>query len=121
MLANCAAVGVGGFIGSVLRYLLGTIAPNTSFPWTTLSINVVGSFVLALVAGLALRGIIPDNELSLMMRVGICGGFTTFSTFSLETTAMATEGAFAGAAIYAIATFALCLLASFGGTVLARI
>lgn len=120
MLANCFAVGVGGFIGSVLRYLCGVVAPNSAFPWTTLAINVAGSFALALIAGLVLRGALADGELSLMLRVGLCGGFTTFSTFSLETASLASGGAVAGAAAYAVVTVALCVLAAFVGSWLAR-
>ena len=121
MLVNCLAVGVGGFIGSVLRYLCGLLTPETAFPWTTLAINVVGSFVLALVAGLVLRGVLVDNELSLMLRVGLCGGFTTFSTFSLETVNLASEGAVFGALVYAVVTVMLCVLAAFAGSWLARL
>lgn len=120
MLANCLAVGVGGFVGSVMRYLIGAAAPTSSFPWTTLAINVTGSFALALVAGLVLRGAMPDGELSLMLRVGLCGGFTTFSTFSLETVSLASGGAWAGAAAYAAGTVVLCVLAALAGGILAR-
>lgn len=120
MLVNCLAVGAGGFVGSVLRYLIGCAAPTSSFPWATLAINVMGSFALALVAGLALRGAMPDGELSLMLRVGLCGGFTTFSTFSLETVSLASGGTWAGAAAYAAGTVALCVLAALAGGILAR-
>lgn len=120
MFMNCLAVGVGGFIGSVLRYLLGAAAPTTTFPWATMAINVAGSFALALIAGLVLRGAIPDGELSLLLRVGLCGGFTTFSTFSLEAVTLMSSGAWAGAATYAVATVVLCVLAAFAGSEVAR-
>ncbi len=120
MLLNCLAVGAGGFVGSVLRYLCGVVAPDTAFPWTTLAINAAGSFALALLAGLVLRNAIPDGELSLMLRVGLCGGFTTFSTFSLETASLASGGAWAGAVAYAAGTVVVCVLAAFAGGWLAR-
>ena len=120
MLLNCIAVGIGGFIGSILRYLVGLLAPASSFPWTTLAINVVGSFALAVIAGMVLRGVLPDSELSLLLRVGLCGGFTTFSTFSVETVSLASEGAWMAALAYAVGTVILCVLAAFAGSYLTR-
>lgn len=120
MLINCLAVGVGGFIGSVLRYLVGVAAPATSFPWATLLINVVGSFTIAYVAGMVLRGVLPDSELSLLLRVGLCGGFTTFSTFSLDTVNLISNGAWVEAILYAAGTCVLCILAAVAGGILAR-
>ena len=70
MLLNCLAVGAGGFIGSILRYLITATMPHTSFPWVTLAINVVGTFILATVAALVLRGVMTDGHVSLMIRVG---------------------------------------------------
>ena len=120
MLVNCLAVGVGGFAGSVLRYLISTLTPSTAFPWATLVINVAGSFALAFIAGLALKGVIPHGELSLLLRVGLCGGFTTFSTFSLETVNLASGGSWVAAVIYAVATVILCVVAAFAGTALSK-
>lgn len=120
MLANCLVVGVGGFVGSVLRYLIGNAIPHDGFPWATLAINVVGSFALAAVAGLVLRGTIDDGSLSLMLRVGLCGGFTTMSTFSLEVVDLASRGAWIGALGYVAITCALCVAASCAGGLAAR-
>ena len=120
MLLNCVAVGCGGFIGSVFRYLIGVLVPPASFPWATLAINVAGSFALAMLATLVLRGALPDGELSLMLRVGLCGGFTTMSTFSLEVVELASRGAWAGALGYATLMCALCVIASFFGTIVAK-
>lgn len=84
MLASCMAVGIGGFVGSILRYLCSSLAPSAPLGLPTLLINVAGSFVLALLTGWALKGALVNEQLSLMLRVGLCGGFTTFSTFSVE-------------------------------------
>ena len=118
MLFNCLAVGCGGFIGSVLRYLTGLVLPHAAFPWPTLAVNVVGSFVLALVSGLVLRGAPLDERLSLLLRVGICGGFTTMSTFSLEVVQLASSTSTLAAVGYAVLTGALCIGASALGYVL---
>ena len=101
MFLNRLAVGCGGFIGSVLRYLIGAATSPSSFPLSTLAINVAGSFALAAFAALVLRGAIADGELSLLLRVGLCGGFTTMSMFSLEMVDMVSRGAWAGAVGYA--------------------
>ena len=119
MFFNCLAVGCGGFIGSVLRYLVGVLVPPASYPWATLGINVVGSFALAVIAVFVLRGVMPESELSLMLRVGLCGGFTTMSTFSLEVVDLASRGAWAGAVGYAVLTCALCVAAAFLGSMVA--
>ena len=118
VLLNCLAVGCGGFVGSVLRYLIGNAAPSSSFPLATLAINVVGSFVLAALAALVLRGAMADGQLSLLLRVGLCGGFTTMSTFSLEVVDLASRGAWVGAVAYAVLTCALCVAAAFAGGVI---
>ncbi|MBR3225788.1 MAG: CrcB family protein [Atopobiaceae bacterium] len=115
MFANCLAVGVGGFVGSVLRYIIGNAIPHDTFPWATLAINVAGSFALAAIVGLVLRGTMDDGSLSLMLRVGLCGGFTTMSTFSLEVVGLASRGAWFGALGYAVLTCVLCVGASYAG------
>ena len=121
MLLNCLAVGTGGFVGSILRYLITAAAPHTSFPWVTLTINVVGTFILALVAALALRGAIVDGRLSLMIRIGLCGGFTTIGAFSLDTMDLIDHGAYLGAAGYCVLTCILCVGAAYAGSLVARL
>lgn len=120
MFMNCLAVGLGGFVGSVLRYLVGNFIPHEMFPWSTLTINVIGSFALAAIAGLVLRGMIDDGGVSLMLRVGLCGGFTTMSTFSLEVVDLASRGAWIGALGYVVITCVLCVAASYAGGLAAR-
>ncbi len=120
MFLNCLAVGAGGFVGSVLRYLITAAAPHTSFPWVTLAINVFGTFVLALVAALVLRGALADGRLSLMVRIGLCGGFTTIGAFSLDTMDLIDHGAYLGAGGYAVLTCVLCVGAAYAGSLAAR-
>ena len=120
MLLNCLAVGTGGFIGSILRYLITAVAPHSSFPWVTLAINVFGTFILAVTAALVLRGVIADSHLSLMIRVGLCGGFTTIGAFSLDTMDLIQHGAYLGAVGYTVLTCVLCVAAAFAGSLLVR-
>ncbi|MBO4963699.1 MAG: CrcB family protein, partial [Prevotella sp.] len=80
MLGNILLVAAGGAVGSVCRYLLSSVHV-ASFPWGTLTVNVLGSLLIGLLAGLSGRGILSP-ELKLLLVTGFCGGFTTFSTFA---------------------------------------
>ncbi|HJQ15770.1 MAG TPA: fluoride efflux transporter CrcB [Allosphingosinicella sp.] len=97
----------GGAIGAGLRYEVGRLTLHRfgpSYPWGTLSVNLVGGLLMGLLAGvLAHRG---GEQVRLFVAVGILGGFTTFSAFSLEAFAMIQRGALAGAAGYALASVA---------------
>ena len=111
---DCIAVGLGGFIGSVLRHLAGKLplgGAAQGFPLATLLINVLGSFSIGLIAALAARRPELDARLLLFARVGLCGGFTTFSTFSLETFELIRAGACGTAAAYAVLSAVLGVLA----------
>ena len=109
-------VGIGGFIGSVLRYLVGlALPPVNGFPAATFTVNILGSLVLGFLAALSLNGILPDGDMSLLLRVGVCGGFTTFSTFALESSGMLTDGDYRTAFTYMVASLALCIAAIFAG------
>lgn len=91
---NCIFVGIGGFVGSVLRYLAGLIPvePSNGFPVKTLVINILGSFLLGLIAAAAAKNINLDPKVVLMLKVGVCGGFTTFSTFAYEAQCLMQSG-----------------------------
>lgn len=115
MFLDCLYVGLGGFAGSVLRYALGKAFPQGDWPWITFSINVIGSFCLGALAALVAKGAIADERLSLMLRVGICGGFTTFSTLSLEAAGMLGDGRTAAGVAYLVASCALGVCASLAG------
>ncbi len=82
-------VACGGFLGSALRYgvsgLAGRIAPASPFPFGTLTVNVLGSLLIGLLAGLSEGRGFPGPQWRLLLVVGLLGGFTTFSAFSLET------------------------------------
>ena len=106
---NCFAVALGGAIGSVLRYLIGLIPVNERFlfPVKTFVINVIGCFIIGLVTALALKSNNLNPKLVLFLKVGICGGFTTFSTFALESSNLLINGHAGIAALYMFLSIAV--------------
>lgn len=110
-LLNCLYVGIGGFIGSVLRYLCSffPIGSEFGFPYATLFVNVSGALLIGFLVAYLARSFAPDHELLLFLRVGLCGGFTTFSAFSLESIELFKSGEIFTAFIYIVLSVALCL------------
>ena len=113
-------VAFGGAAGSLARYWMTLVAAQLvgeTFPWGTLAINVIGSFVIGVFAALTGGdGVFAGNmSLRLLVMVGICGGFTTFSSFSLQTFMLLREGAYLWAAFYVTASVLSCLAATAAG------
>ncbi len=120
------AVATGGALGSLARFwLTGIMTALTGpwFPWGTLLINVVGSCVMGIVAGISLTpdrvGLHPDLRIFLM--TGVCGGFTTFSAFSLQTLELIESGELLAAAGYVVGSVVLCLVFVWVGWKLGRL
>jgi CrcB protein len=112
-------VALAGAAGAVARYRLGVLVGVRSFPWTTLAINVVGSFALALVlAGPAASRWSPATATA--VSVGLLGAFTTFSTFSYETVELVRTDRPAAALAYVLASLLGGLLAAAAGYALGR-
>jgi len=95
-LLNVFIVGLGGFIGSALRYLIGGWAQGLSksldFPYGTLTVNLIGCFVIGLLGELAEARGIFTSEMRLLVFIGLLGGFTTFSSFGNDTLNLARSG-----------------------------
>ena len=120
-LLNCLYVGLGGFIGSVLRYLASFIplGSESGFPYTTLLVNVSGALLIGFLVAYLARFFTPDHELLLLLRVGLCGGFTTFSAFSLESLELLKNGEILSASVYIVLSVFLCLAAVYAGDYIA--
>ncbi|MDF2985658.1 MAG: CrcB protein [Eubacterium sp.] len=121
---NALAVGSGGFIGAVLRYLM-TILINRvntgSFPVATLVINILGSFLIGLLTQVV-PSLYPNNKkLLLFLTTGILGGFTTFSTFSLDTVNLYQNGNTAFAILNVVLSVVFCLTGVILGKILAKV
>ena len=110
---NCLLVGAGGMLGTIGRYLLGLLPIKTQggFPIITLAINLIGAFCIGLIVAFSGRSGNTSPQLLLFLKVGICGGFTTFSTFSLEAVQLLQNGKFVAAFSYMILSVALCVAA----------
>jgi len=117
------AVAFGGALGSVSRYLVGIGSGKlfgVDFPWGTLIINVTGSFLIGLFVGLfATRWDLPQ-AVRVFLTVGICGGYTTFSTFSLDAFYLMERGQAVAAGAYMIGSVVLSVGALIGAMVLVR-
>ena len=112
---DCIAVGFGGMIGSILRYLAGKIpvSGTSGFPYKTMAINIAGAFVLGLISAWAAKNQEVSPRLVLMLKVGVCGGFTTFSSFSLEALGLLENGDTVVALSYMILSVVLCVISVF--------
>jgi fluoride exporter len=117
-------VALGGAVGSVARYLMASgiqSATGWQFPLGTVLVNVLGCFLIGILYVLLVARPDPKHELRALLIVGVMGGFTTFSSFSLETVTMAMNGNFGGATLNVVVSVAACLAGTVLGISLARI
>jgi CrcB protein len=116
-------IGLGGFVGANLRYLLqlgATALWGLRFPYGTLIINVTGSFALGFFLALLAERTALSPNWRYLVAVGLLGGYTTFSSFTVETLGLLESGRWASGLGYAGASVILALLAAFAGTLLGR-
>lgn len=114
MLEEYLLVAAGGALGAIARFWFAatmTVLTGPAFPWGTLIINIVGSFTIGVLSNYARVGAIPHipREVAVFTMVGICGGFTTFSSFSLQTLDLARGGKLFHAGAYIVSSVVLCL------------
>ena len=114
---------VGGGFGSVLRYIIGKYLnnPETEIPYGTFLANIVGSLLIGIILGMAVKNTALTENHTLLLATGFCGGFTTFSAFAYENHVFLKSGDFTSFALYTIASFTLGFLAVFAGMYLVRV
>ncbi len=115
MLKNYLLVGAGGAIGAMLRYGMGNLAAflQVSNVLSTFVINVAGSFAIGL-----LLAACRQSDWKLFATAGVCGGFTTFSTFSMQSVTLLQQGRCGAGALYIAASATVCVLAAFLGFII---
>ncbi len=115
MIKNLLIVFAGGGLGAVLRLLGYIFIPGQSFPFATLFVNILGSLFIGIIFGINARHEFFSEEMKLFLATGICGGFTTFSAFSIENLGMLQQGKMAMAFLYITASVLLALVATWIG------
>ena len=119
MLKEIIAVFIGGGIGSILRFLLNKIeiVSENNYPYSTFISNVVGCFILGLVLGYFIKNGSNNSTLFVFLTVGLCGGFTTFSTFSNENLQLIQNGHILSFLIYTLLSLTLGVMFVYFGTI----
>jgi CrcB protein len=115
MIKNILLVGLGGGIGSILRYAATLLIGVKKIPYATLSVNIMGSFIIGLVLAFSIKDESFANNWKLFLATGICGGFTTFSAFTLENMQLLQNGKTGVAFLYIAISVVLGIAATFAG------
>ncbi|NTE86379.1 fluoride efflux transporter CrcB [Agrobacterium rubi] len=120
---NIALVAIGGAIGSVARYLVGvwgTRLAGPNFPWGTITVNIVGAFLIGLMVEVVARRFDASAEMRVFIVTGVIGGFTTWSSFTLDAVVLFERGEMGLAALYLGGSLILSFAAIFAGLALGR-
>ncbi|GAC1447983.1 MAG: fluoride efflux transporter CrcB [Chitinophagaceae bacterium] len=124
MTRSLLLVGIGSFIGGISRYLTQQFVQKyypSSIPFGTLSVNIVGCFIIGVIYALSAKGNILSPEIRLFLATGICGGYTTFSSFAYENISLLQDGEFFYTLMYVLLSVVLGLLAVYLGILLIKL
>ncbi len=112
-------IGLGGALGAILRYGISLIPLKSHFPILTLITNILGAFMIGIVVGIFSKDRISPS-MNLFLKTGVCGGFTTFSTFSLETLTLLEDGFYLLAILYALISVIGCIIGVYLGKIIVK-
>jgi CrcB protein len=124
MVKSLIIVGFGGFIGTIARFLISRyfqVNISSLFPWGTFIVNIVGCLLIGMIYGFSEKGNFLSPEVRLFLTVGICGGFTTFSTFSNDAFLLLKQQEWIRFAFYTSLSFFLGLLAVYAGRIITKL
>lgn len=123
MIGNVLLVGLGGFLGSIARYMVALAVPfaGTGFPYATFIVNLAGSFLIGFLSELAVSTTLVSPEVRLFLATGFCGGFTTFSSFMYENSALIQDSQILYMALYLAGSVAGGFLALYTGMATAKL
>jgi CrcB protein len=124
MLKSILIIGLGGFIGTVARFLISRyfqMTVSSVFPWSTFIINIVGCLLIGLIYGISEKGDVLSPDIRLFLTVGICGGFTTFSTFSNDSFMLIRDQEWLRFALYTSLSVFVGLMAVFVGRFMTKL
>lgn len=122
MIKNLILVFIGGGMGSSLRFLISKyLNSGNALPYGTFLVNIIGSLILGILVGWALKTNSFSNPLYFLLAIGFCGGFTTFSTLSLENYSFLKDGDYYTFSIYFFGSLILGILAIFAGILLSKL
>ena len=122
-MSTLLTIGCGGFLGAISRYLVSELVYiifGTGMPYGTLTVNIVGSFLLGIVAQLSLAGNFLTTSASSFLGIGFLGAFTTFSTFSVQTLELLESGSPLKALLNILLNLILCLIGAWSGLIIGR-
>lgn len=123
MVKSLLIVGIGGFIGTVVRFVITRYFQyngSSVFPWSTFIVNIAGCLLIGLIYGITEKGEFLSSDVRLFFTVGICGGFTTFSTFSNDSFLLVQEQEWFRLALYTSLSVFLGLMAVYLGRMMVK-
>ncbi|MCL6525012.1 MAG: fluoride efflux transporter CrcB [Thermoflavifilum sp.] len=124
MYRSILLVGIGSFAGGILRFLFQSFVQRHypfPFPLGTLLVNVSGCFLIGIIYGLTAKGGVLSSEMRLLLATGVCGGYTTFSSFAYENVSLLADGEWFYFGLYSVLSFMLGLAAAYAGAAMVRL